>query len=94
MAFRGTDWLILYILFSLRRVSARYNAFRKRGNPIIVKRDKVLDQGAKSLISLRGLTKTFEFGGFQRQVLDAVDVDIAQGEFIVLLGKSGSGKST
>jgi putative ABC transport system ATP-binding protein len=27
-------------------------------------------------------------------VLDAVDADIAQGEFIVLLGKSGSGKST
>ncbi len=59
-----------------------------------MKRDQVPDQGAESLISLRGLTKTFEFGGFQRKVLDTVDVDIAQGEFIVLLGKSGSGKST
>lgn len=57
-------------------------------------RDQVPDQGAEFLISLRGLTKTFEFGGFQRKVLDAVDADIAQGEFIVLLGKSGSGKST
>ena len=59
-----------------------------------MKRDQVPDQGAEFLISLRGLTKTFEFGGFQRKVLDAVDADIAQGEFIVLLGKSGSGKST
>ena len=59
-----------------------------------MKRDQVPDQGAESLISLRGLTKTFEVGGFQRKVLDAVDVDIAQGDFIVLLGKSGSGKST
>lgn len=57
-------------------------------------RDNFLDQDAESLISLRGLTKTFEFGGFQRKVLDAVNVEIAEGEFIVLLGKSGSGKST
>jgi len=59
-----------------------------------VNRDNFLDQDAESLISLRGLTKTFEFGGFQRKVLDAVNVEIAEGEFIVLLGKSGSGKST
>jgi len=59
-----------------------------------VNRDNFLDQDAESLISLRGLTKTFEIGGFQRKVLDAVNVEIAEGEFIVLLGKSGSGKST
>ncbi len=48
----------------------------------------------KPLVRIRGLTKTFEEAGQTRLVLDAVDLDIAQGEFFVLLGKSGSGKST
>jgi putative ABC transport system ATP-binding protein len=46
------------------------------------------------VLSIRNLSKTYEEGGRRRVVLDAVDLDVASGEFFVLLGKSGSGKST
>jgi sulfonate transport system ATP-binding protein len=41
--------------------------------------------------SVRGLTRDFGDG---RKVLDDLDLDIAPGEFIALLGVSGTGKST
>lgn len=40
------------------------------------------------------MTRSFEEGGRVRPVLNAVDAVIAQGAFVVLLGRSGSGKST
>ena len=42
----------------------------------------------------RGLTKTYGYGDARVTALDHVDLDIRQGEFIVLLGPYGSGKST
>jgi NitT/TauT family transport system ATP-binding protein len=42
------------------------------------------------MIHIRGVTKTFE----DVTALDAIDLDVADGEFVCLLGPSGCGKST
>ncbi|MEU8265103.1 ABC transporter ATP-binding protein [Micromonospora sp. NPDC048999] len=41
-------------------------------------------------ISVRGLSKHYG----SRLILDGVDVDVAQGEFLAIVGESGGGKST
>ena len=46
--------------------------------------------GSLNAVEIRRLTRRFG----PTTILDAVDLDIAQGEFVALLGKSGSGKST
>lgn len=49
---------------------------------------------AAAVVEIRGLCKTYDEGDKQRQIFDAVDLDIHAGEFFALIGKSGSGKST
>ena len=51
-------------------------------------------ESKKSIISLRDVTKTFGTGENQLQVLKGVNLDIREGEFLVILGESGCGKST
>ena len=46
------------------------------------------------LVSLRNITKTFGKEENQVQVLRGVNLDIREGEFLVILGESGCGKST
>jgi len=46
------------------------------------------------LISLRGITKRFGEGQAAFQALKGVDLDIAPGDFVAIMGASGSGKST
>lgn len=48
----------------------------------------------KPLIELRNLTKTYIEGDREQVILRDVSDTIGEGEFIVLLGRSGSGKST
>ncbi len=48
----------------------------------------------KSIISLRGVTKVFGQGETQIQILKGVNLDVREGEFLVILGESGCGKST
>lgn len=47
-----------------------------------------------AVLSLRDITKTFGKGQMQLQVLKGVNLDIREGEFLVILGESGCGKST
>ena len=42
----------------------------------------------------RGLTKLYRNGPFEVRALDGVDIDLYEGEIVVLLGESGSGTST
>lgn len=51
-------------------------------------------QEKNTLISLRNVTKTFGTGDMSVQVLKGVNLDIREGEFLVILGESGCGKST
>ncbi len=46
------------------------------------------------VFAARKLTKTYQVGSVQIAALRELDLDIFEGEFIVLLGPSGSGKST
>ena len=48
----------------------------------------------ESLLSARGLKKTYVMGKRTLEVLRGVDVEIARGDFVALRGASGTGKST
>jgi len=49
---------------------------------------------AEPLIALRGITKRFGEGAAAFHALKGIDLDIAPGDFVAIMGASGSGKST
>lgn len=50
--------------------------------------------GRVSVFEARGITKIYRLGEVEVHALRGVDLDLFEGEFVVLLGASGSGKST
>ncbi len=46
------------------------------------------------MIELRGVHRTFEVGGTRVQALAGVDLQVQAGEYLAIMGSSGSGKST
>ncbi len=51
-------------------------------------------RGEAPVFEARGLTKVYRVGEVDVHALRGVDVDLREGELVVLLGPSGSGKST
>ena len=49
---------------------------------------------AAPIISLRGVTKVYGEGATAFQALKGIDLDIVPGDFVAVMGASGSGKST
>ncbi|MGH6881661.1 ABC transporter ATP-binding protein [Hypericibacter sp.] len=53
-----------------------------------------LSAGAKPILAIRNLSKTFESGGHKVAALRDVNLDLMPGETLGLVGESGSGKTT
>ncbi|MGE8206048.1 ABC transporter ATP-binding protein [Heyndrickxia sp. NPDC080065] len=48
----------------------------------------------KTILITKKLSKTFSSGGFQQHVLKNLDISLFEGDFTIIMGSSGSGKST
>src|SRR5689334_1321780 len=68
----------------------RSGAGQRVGVPMV----KVDGSGGSSLIQVRDLDKTYQRGGEDIDVLQGLNLDVKQGEFIAFMGPSGSGKTT
>ena len=59
-----------------------------------VRHPEPFDSRTEPVFVVRGLTKIYQMGAVQVQALRSMDLELYAGELLVLLGASGSGKST
>ncbi|HBA53431.1 MAG TPA: ABC transporter ATP-binding protein, partial [Syntrophorhabdus aromaticivorans] len=50
--------------------------------------------GPQEVITLRKIRKSYFVGERELPILKGIDLDIRQGELVILMGVSGSGKTT
>lgn len=48
----------------------------------------------KNIIDAKNIHRTFETGNVKTHVLKGIDITVATGEYVAIMGKSGAGKST
>jgi len=48
----------------------------------------------KTIISLKDITKSYSMGSSSYQAVKGISFDVSEGEFVAIMGASGSGKST
>ena len=48
----------------------------------------------EKLLEVRNLTKKYYVGKTENKVVDNVSIDVDKGEFVVIMGASGSGKTS
>jgi putative ABC transport system ATP-binding protein len=48
----------------------------------------------RNRLELQEITRTFQDGGLERKILDKLNLQVAEGELVAIMGPSGSGKST
>ena len=53
-----------------------------------------MSEETKTIVQLRNVFKSYKTGDLVTEVLKGVDLDLAQGEFVVIFGPSGCGKTT
>ena len=53
-----------------------------------------MSENSNSLVKLRGVTKVYGKGEATTYALQGINLDIYEGEFVAIMGSSGSGKST
>jgi len=49
---------------------------------------------APAVVAARGVTKVYRLDGVEVRALDGIDLEVAQGDSLAIMGPSGSGKST
>lgn len=63
-------------------------------NAVSAEREAVPAETRHAGLALRNLTRTFTVKGTASVVLDNIDLEVPQGEFVSVIGPSGCGKST
>ena len=53
-----------------------------------------MTKNLKKIVQLRGVVKTYEAAAGNFTALDHINLDVEKGEFVAIVGKSGSGKTT
>jgi putative ABC transport system ATP-binding protein len=48
----------------------------------------------RNRLELQEITRTFQDGSLERKILDKLNLQVAEGELVAIMGPSGSGKST